>query len=44
MSLNAKVVSHVCDVLIPNPRNNDDDLLARIKELNTSLASLRSEK
>jgi hypothetical protein len=42
-SLNAKVDSHVCDVSIPNPRNNDDDLLARIEELNISLASLRIE-
>jgi hypothetical protein len=42
-SLNAKVDSHVCNVSIPNPRNNNDDLLARIEELNISLASLRVE-
>ena len=41
--LNAKVDSHVCDVLIPNPRDNNDDLLARIEELNISLASLKLE-
>ena len=34
---------HVCNVSIPNPRNDNDDLLARIEELNISLASLRSE-
>jgi predicted nuclease with TOPRIM domain len=42
-SLNANVDSHVCDVSITNPRNNNDDLLARIEELNISLASLRIE-
>src|SRR5688500_18598861 len=42
-SLNAKVDSHVCNVSIPNPRDNNDDLLARIEELNFSLASLRIE-
>nr|AEJ07946.1 Ji4 putative gag protein [Zea diploperennis] len=42
-SLNAKVDSHVCDISIPNPRNNNDDLLARIEELNISLASLKIE-
>ena len=42
-SLNAKVDSHVCNVSIPNPRDNNDDLLARIEELNISLASLRLE-
>ncbi len=42
-SLNAKVDSHVCNVSIPNPRDNNDDLLARIEELNISLASLRNE-
>ena len=41
-SLN-KVDSHVCNVSIPNPRDNNDDLLARIDELNISLASLRDE-
>src|SRR5689334_16566154 len=41
--LNAKVDSHVCDVSISTPRDNDDDLLARIEELNISLASLRLE-
>ena len=40
-SLNAKVDSHVCNISIPNPRDNNDDLLARIEELNISLASLR---
>ena len=38
-----KVDSHVCNVSIPNPRDNNDDLLARIDELNISLASLRDE-
>src|SRR6187455_2990697 len=42
-SLNAKVDSHVCNVSIPNPRDNNDDLLARIEDLNISLASLRIE-
>src|SRR5688572_21851600 len=42
-SLNAKVDYHVCNVSIPNPRDNNDDLLARIEELNISLASLRLE-
>jgi hypothetical protein len=42
-SLNAKVDSHVCNVSISNPRDNNDDLLARIEELNISLTSLRSE-
>jgi hypothetical protein len=39
----AKVDSNVCDVLIPNLRNDNDDLLAKIEELNISLASLRIE-
>jgi hypothetical protein len=39
----AKVDSNVCDVSIPNLRNNNDDLLAKIEELNISLASLRIE-
>jgi hypothetical protein len=39
----AKVDSKVCDVLIPNLRNDNVDLLAKIKELNISLASLRDE-
>jgi hypothetical protein len=39
----AKVDSNICDVPIPNPRNDNDDLLARIEELNISLASLRNE-
>jgi hypothetical protein len=30
----AKVDSHVCDVSIPNLRNDNDDLLAKIKDLN----------
>src|SRR5688572_3367888 len=42
-SLNAKVDSHVCIVSTFNPKNNNDDLLARIEELNISLASLRVE-
>jgi hypothetical protein len=41
--LNAKVDSHVCNVSIPNPRDNNDDLLARIDELNISLSSLKLE-
>jgi hypothetical protein len=42
-SLNTKVDSHVCNVSIPNPRDDNDDLLARIEELNICLASLRNE-
>ena len=42
-SLKAKVDSHVCNVSISNPRDNNNDLLARIEELNISLASLRNE-
>jgi hypothetical protein len=42
-SLNAKVDSHVCNISISNPRDNNDNLLARIEELNISLASLRIE-
>nr|AEJ07932.1 Ji4 gag protein [Zea mays subsp. mexicana] len=42
-SLNAKVDSHVCNVSIPNSRDNNDDLLARIEELNISLTSIRIE-
>jgi len=42
-NLLAKVDSHVCNVSIANSRNNDDDLFARIEELNISLASLRVE-
>jgi hypothetical protein len=41
-NLLANVDSHVCNVSITNSRNNDD-LLARIEELNISLASLRIE-
>ena len=41
-SLNAKVDSHVCIVSTSNPKDNND-LLARIEELNISLASLRVE-
>jgi hypothetical protein len=41
-NLLAKVDSHICNVSITNSRNNDD-LLARIEELNISLASLRNE-
>jgi hypothetical protein len=39
----AKVDSNVCDVSIPNLRNDNDDLLAKIEELNMSLASLKIE-
>jgi hypothetical protein len=42
-SLNTKVDSHVCNVSIPDPRDNNDDLLARIEELNISLTNLRVE-
>jgi hypothetical protein len=42
-NLLAKVDSHVCNVSISDPRDNNDDLLARIEELNISLASLRVE-
>ena len=42
-SLNTKVDSHVCNASIPNPRDNNEDLLARIEELNISLASLKIE-
>src|SRR5699024_3891301 len=42
-NLLAKVDSHVCNVSIPNPRDNNDDLLTRIEELNISLASLKIE-
>jgi hypothetical protein len=39
----AKVDSNVCDVSIPNLRNDNVDLLAKIEELNISLAGLRNE-
>jgi chromosome segregation ATPase len=39
----AKVDSIACNVSIPNLRNDNDDLLAKIEELNLSLASLRNE-
>jgi hypothetical protein len=39
----AKVDSHICNVLTSNPRDDNVDLLARIDELNVSLASLRIE-
>ena len=42
-NLLAKVDSHVCNASIPDLRNDNDDLLAKIKELNDSLASLRVE-
>jgi hypothetical protein len=42
-SLNAKVDSHVCNVSTSNPRDDNVELLARIDELNVSLASLRIE-
>ena len=39
----AKVDSNVCDVSIPDLRNYDNDLLAKIEELNVTLAGLRNE-
>jgi hypothetical protein len=39
----AKVDSIACNVSIPNLRNDNDDLLAKIEKLNMSLASLRIE-
>jgi hypothetical protein len=39
----AKVDTNDCDVSIPNPRNDNVDLLAKIEELNISLVSLRNE-
>jgi hypothetical protein len=39
----AKVDSHVCNVSTSNPRDDNVDLLARIDELNISIASLRIE-
>jgi hypothetical protein len=39
----AKVDSIACNVSIPNPRNDNDNLLAKIEELNLSLASLRDK-
>ena len=39
----AKVDSNVCNVSIPNLRNDNDNLLAKIEELNITLASLRNE-
>src|SRR5690242_16994023 len=39
----AKVDSHVCVTSTPDLRNDNDDLLAKFKELNDSLASLRVE-
>jgi DNA repair exonuclease SbcCD ATPase subunit len=39
----AKVDSNVCDVSIPNLRDDTVNLLAKIEELNVSLASLRNE-
>ena len=39
----AKVDSHVCNVSTSNPRDDNVDLLARIEDLNISLASLRNE-
>jgi hypothetical protein len=39
----AKVDSHICNVSIPNLRNDNDNLLAKIEELNLSLVSLRNE-
>jgi hypothetical protein len=42
-NLLAKVDSHVCNVSTSNPRDVSNNLLARIEELNISLASLRNE-
>jgi hypothetical protein len=42
-SLIAKVDSNACNVPIPNLRDDNVDSLAKIEELNVSLASLRSE-
>jgi hypothetical protein len=42
-NLLAKVDSHVCNVSTSNPRNVNDDLLARIAELNLALVSLKNE-
>jgi chromosome segregation ATPase len=39
----ATVDSSACNVSIPNLRNDNDDLLAKIEELNLSLVSLRNE-
>jgi hypothetical protein len=39
----AKVDSNACDVSIPNLRNDNIDLNAKIEELNISLAILRNE-
>jgi hypothetical protein len=37
------VDSIACNVSIPNLRNDNDNLLAKIEELNLSLVSLRNE-
>jgi hypothetical protein len=42
-NLIARVDSNAYDVSIPNPRNDNVDLLAKIAELNISLASLTNE-
>jgi seryl-tRNA synthetase len=42
-NLLAKVDSHVCNVSTFNSRDDNDDLLTRIEELNISLANLRIE-
>jgi hypothetical protein len=42
-NLNAKIDSHVCNVSIPDLRDDNVDLLAKIEELNDALASLRNE-
>jgi hypothetical protein len=42
-TLEMKVDANVCDVSIPNLRNDNVDLLAKIDELNDTLASLRNE-
>jgi chromosome segregation ATPase len=39
----AKVDSNVCDASIPNLRDDNVELLAKIEELNVSLASLKND-
>jgi hypothetical protein len=39
----AKVDLNVCDASSPNLRNDNDNLLAKIEELNITLASLRNK-
>jgi hypothetical protein len=39
----AKVDSNACNVSIPNLKDDNVDLLAKIEELNVTLTSLRNE-